>query len=97
MPASRGALAGELVRIAELAQRRLVETSNRIRVAREAANVSRTDLANLLGVVHMSVYRYETAKRPLSLELIERIAFHLGVSADWLLTGKGPMHVEAAA
>jgi transcriptional regulator with XRE-family HTH domain len=97
MPTSRGAQVGELCDAHELAHRRLIEMGKRIREARESADMSRTELANALGVVHMTVYRYETAKRPLSIPIVEDIAYQTGTLADWIFTGKGPMRARGAA
>ncbi|MEQ9078615.1 MAG: helix-turn-helix transcriptional regulator [Sandaracinaceae bacterium] len=61
----------------------------RIREAREAAEVKQVDLAEVAGVRPHTLWRYEAGKiqnpKP---EILERISAHLGVDLQWLLTGR---------
>ncbi len=63
---------------------------DRIREAREQAGVSQTELARLLGVTRSACSQWEsdhgTAPRR---ERLEQLAGLLGVSFEWLATGKG--------
>jgi transcriptional regulator with XRE-family HTH domain len=62
----------------------------RIRRARELAQLSRTDLSELAGLARGHVALLEAGKRPnLGVFTIAPIARVLGVSLDWLIAGKG--------
>lgn len=66
------------------------EIGERIRYARaELATMRVATLAAELGVLPITVYRWETGKRMASLQTLERIADFLRVSRAWLLTGQG--------
>lgn len=64
--------------------------ADRIREAREQAGVSQTELARLLGVTRSACSQWEspqgTAPRR---ERLEQLATLLGVSFEWLATGRG--------
>lgn len=63
---------------------------DRIREAREQAGISQTELARLLGVTRSACSQWEstggTAPRR---ERLEQLAQLLGVSFEWLATGRG--------
>ena len=63
---------------------------DRIREAREQAGISQTELARLLGVTRSACSQWEsdrgTAPRR---ERLEQLAALLGVSFEWLGTGRG--------
>lgn len=63
---------------------------DRIREAREQAGISQTELARLLGVTRSACSQWEaavgTAPRR---ERLEQLAALLGVSFEWLATGRG--------
>ena len=63
---------------------------DRIREAREQAGVSQTELARLLGVTRSACSQWEsvqgTAPRR---QRLEQLAQLLGVSFEWLATGRG--------
>lgn len=76
----------------------------RVREARRARRLTQEDLAHLAGVRAGTVFRTETDKSVPRAESLAAIANVLGVSVDWLLTGKGdgpdvhaPRVTEAAA
>ena len=73
----------------------------RIREAREQAGISQTELARLLGVTRSACSQWEstqgTAPRR---ERLEQLAALLGVSFEWIATGRGgsgPVEVEAVS
>lgn len=62
---------------------------DRLRKAREVANLSQQELADEIGVSRRSIVRYESAaKAPKSVTLL--YAMRTGVPAAWLLTGSVP-------
>jgi transcriptional regulator with XRE-family HTH domain len=66
------------------------DIGKRIRFARsELASLRVAELAAELGVLPITVYRWETAQRRVSLDTLERIADFLHVSRAWLVTGHG--------
>lgn len=67
--------------------------AHRIRQARRARNMTQAQLAAAMGVSRPAASQWESRTSPSAPEThrIERIAEVLGVSADWLLTGKGEM------
>ena len=71
----------------------------RLRDLRRQKNLTQVELANLVGITHTHIGRYEkgTAKKP-SADTIRRIAEILGVSSDYLLNGKNKnaiqVHIE---
>ncbi|HLU61789.1 MAG TPA: helix-turn-helix domain-containing protein [Gammaproteobacteria bacterium] len=70
--------------------------ADRIREAREQAGVSQTELARLLGVTRSACSQWEspqgTAPRR---ERLEQLATLLGVSFEWLATGRGSEQAPA--
>jgi DNA-binding XRE family transcriptional regulator len=69
--------------------------SDRFRAMREKWCLSQTDMAIRVGVTRNSWQRYEKGELP-NGETLLRLA-ELGGNVQWLLTGKGPMMVEANA
>jgi transcriptional regulator with XRE-family HTH domain len=65
------------------------DIGTRIREARKLAGVRVRDICEALGVVPMTVYRWEQGKHRASLESLEQVADFLRVSRAWLLTGEG--------
>ena len=60
----------------------------RIALLRTAHNWSQADLARRIGVSTSAVGMYEQSRRAPSLDLVVRLAQELGVTTDYLLTGK---------
>lgn len=72
------------------------EIGKRIRFARTELAVMRVaELAAELGVLTITVYRWENGKSRASLETLEQIALALRVSLPWLLTGQGEARAAA--
>jgi phage repressor protein C with HTH and peptisase S24 domain len=70
--------------------------SERIRMAMTAAGISQTELARACGVKPPSIHGWLTGKAKfLRGENLLLAARALGVSQDWLATGKGEMHQPA--
>lgn len=60
-------------------------TGNRIKEAREAANMTQAELAEMAGITRVSLSRIETGANPNpSVQTAIRIAKTLGVSMDFL-------------
>lgn len=75
-----------------------VAIGNRIKEAREAANLKKTQLARLVGVTKGAVGNWEAEGRAApSTENLAKIASALNVSFEWLATGRGPMRLAEAA
>lgn len=52
-------------------------------------------LADQTGVQYRTIQRYASGERPPSAEFLTALIENLGISATWLLTGKGNMLIEA--
>lgn len=67
-----------------------MEMKDRIRIAREQANLTQAELAEKIGIKQQSVFKIESGdtKNPRNLEKIANV---LGVDLNWLLTGEGLM------
>jgi transcriptional regulator with XRE-family HTH domain len=62
--------------------------ATRIQELREAANLSRFDLAQAAGVRENLIYVWETDRRqPSDLDALHRIAVALGTTTDYLIAG----------
>jgi ribosome-binding protein aMBF1 (putative translation factor) len=59
----------------------------RIREARERAGMSQEQLASAIGSEAATVSRYETARRAISLEIVEQIARALNITTMELVAG----------
>lgn len=70
---------------------------HRLRRVRERLGWDRTELADRLGVHPGSIARWETGGSVPHRYHLERIAEWGDVDAEWILTGKSPGVVEAAA
>lgn len=69
----------------------------RIRHLREARELSQQDLAVLTGLQRGNISHYERNKVKPSAEAIVQLASVLGVTSDWLLTGRQAISPEAGA
>lgn len=71
-----------------VAQTADVQIAHRVRSRRQALKLTQQELAQELGVTHQHISRIEGGHAVPSLELLVRLSHRLGVSADYLLTGK---------
>jgi len=74
------------------------EFGPRLRRLREERGISQTELARLLSIDYMQVYRYEKGQNLPSVETAIRLAHILQVSTDELLTGSersGPPAIKS--
>lgn len=67
----------------------MTHLNDRLRQARLARGLSQEDLARRLGLVSMSISRYERGVSSPRLSRATAIAAELGVSLDWLIRGEG--------
>lgn len=67
----------------------------RIRYLREARGLSQQDLAVLASLQRGNISHYERSKVKPSAEAIVQLAAVLGVTSDWLLTGRQAISAEA--
>jgi len=65
-----------------------VSFGERLRERRKALQITQEELANALNVTPQHISLIEQGKTSPSLSLIPRIAKELGISSDYLLTGK---------
>lgn len=65
-----------------------VKVATRVRSHRQALKLTQQELALELGVTHQHVSRIESGLAVPSLDLLLGLSQRLGVSADYLLTGK---------
>lgn len=61
---------------------------DRIRAGRKAREIKQKDMAAKLGIAGAQLCMMEKGRRPVSVEMLARIAEILGCSADELLFGK---------
>lgn len=64
----------------------------RISALRKAKGMSQAGLANKLNISASTVGMYEQGRRTPSLDMLVSLALVLGVSTDFLLTGKNCIH-----
>jgi transcriptional regulator with XRE-family HTH domain len=64
----------------------------RIKEARKALGWSQADLARRMFVTQPSVADWETGRKAPHTKNLARLAIMLGVSFEWLTTGRGKMH-----
>lgn len=69
--------------------------SSRLREALDSSDLTAVELASKMGLAHSSVYRWMRNSVPKS-SAIHAIAKELGVNANWLLTGEGPIEADAS-
>lgn len=62
---------------------------DRIRKARDAADMTQVELAEVLGVHPKTVARWESMHSQIGLEVLYRIAEVTNVDARWLVLGEG--------
>ena len=69
--------------------------ASRVKWARDIAGVSQERLAETCGLsgAHISLIEADK-RRNLTWQTLARLAAGLGVSAEWLMTGKGPTPSE---
>jgi transcriptional regulator with XRE-family HTH domain len=65
---------------------------NRIKEARKALGWSQADLARRMFVTQPSVAAWELGLKAPHMKNMTRLAMQLGVSFEWLSTGRGEMH-----
>jgi len=66
----------------------MTETNERLKEARKAARISQNELADLAGISQVTVQQIESGRNKNS-KMLAPIAIALGVSMDWLATGRG--------
>jgi transcriptional regulator with XRE-family HTH domain len=65
------------------------EIGMRVRIARRLAGLSVRELAEQLGYLPITIYRWETGKGGPCIEDCERVATLASVELAWLVSGKG--------
>ncbi len=70
------------------------EIGDRLRQLRDERGISREKLGAAVGVSGGQLYRLEVGRNAPSATLVARLCEELGVSADWLLFGRGRLPVE---
>ena len=73
---------------------KLIHFGDRIRERRKSLQITQDDLANALGVTPQHISFIEQGKGSPSLTLLPRLAKELGVSVDYLLSGKDSIIIE---
>jgi repressor LexA len=69
--------------------------ANKIREARESANLTQKQLADMLGVPARTYGSYERGERDISTDVLKKVCEVLKVSSDYLLGRKSPALSEA--
>ena len=62
----------------------------RIALQRDAAEITKQDMADMLGVSLSTYQRYEADDVTVSVEALVAVSRRLGVSLEWLATGRVP-------
>jgi transcriptional regulator with XRE-family HTH domain len=73
-----------------------MQIGTHVRARRTALGLSQIDLARELRVTHQHVSRIELGDATPSLEMLLKLSGKLGVSTDYLLTGKEQAPLDAA-
>ncbi len=75
-----------------------IQVARRVRARRTSLKLTQEELAGELGVTHQHVSRIEGGHAVPSLELLVRLSRRLGVSTDYLLTGREtvPLGIDGA-
>jgi transcriptional regulator with XRE-family HTH domain len=61
--------------------------SDRIKQLRVNKNLTQTDLAKLVGLTYVQVGRYETKKSAPSSDVLQKLAYALDTTTDFLMNG----------
>ncbi len=69
-------------------QRRAI--AGRLRLARELAGLSQSQVARLLGLARPAISEIEAGRRRVAAEELSALAGIFGVDATWLAEGQGP-------
>lgn len=74
------------------------QVASRVRHQRKALKLTQEELASELGVTHQHVSRIEGGHADPSLSLLVKLSGRLGVSTDYLLTGRDitPLDIAGA-
>jgi transcriptional regulator with XRE-family HTH domain len=73
-----------------------MKIGSHVRKKREALGLNQAELANELGVTHQHVSRIELEQVAPSLQMLLKLSRRLGVSTDYLLTGREPAPFDAS-
>jgi transcriptional regulator with XRE-family HTH domain len=73
-----------------------MKIGNHVRKKREALGLNRAELAKELGVSHQHVSRIELNQVAPSLEMLLKLSRTLGVTTDYLLTGRELAPLDAS-
>ena len=65
--------------------------NDKIKCIRKKFNITAKELSNKIGIPYRTIVNYENSTRKISSDFIESLVIHLGINANWLLTGKGNM------
>jgi len=68
----------------------LVGLGQRLKLARQAKQLSQTDIADVLKVSRAAVSQWEAGQVEARLSKLRQAAAYLQISPSWLLTGEGP-------
>lgn len=68
--------------------------AERVRTARIRAGLSQRELSEPVGVSFAYISRIEAGVRNPSVKVLRRMAPPLGVTVEWLETGRAPIEVE---
>lgn len=60
----------------------------RLKSARQKAGITQLQLAKATGSAQTTVSKYEHGEQVPTVDTLEKLASALGVSLDWLITGK---------
>jgi transcriptional regulator with XRE-family HTH domain len=67
-----------------------------IRMARESKGIKQADLARMLGIQPLRLWRYESGRARISVDLVAEISRKLGVTTDSLIHGPSVEQAEVA-
>ncbi|SNB26244.1 DNA-binding protein (modular protein) [Flavobacterium psychrophilum] len=66
----------------------MTSVSERIKQLRTENNLTQSELAEKVGLTYVQIGRYEKSKSNPSSDVLQKLAFTLGTSTDYLMNGK---------
>ncbi len=66
----------------------MTSVSERIKQLRTDNNLTQSELAEKVGLTYVQIGRYEKSKSNPSSDVLQKLAFTLGTSTDYLINGK---------
>lgn len=79
-----------------MTEKELETLGGRLRYARNKLDKTQADVAGIVGRTTTAYGHYERNRNEMQRDIAEKICTFLGISLDWLLTGKGNMDDQSS-